>query len=104
MAALQAYAWPGNLRELRNLMERLVITVRGERVGREDLPPALGGAGTDEDPFAAGRSLREGRGIFERQFILRRLRENDFNVTRAAQALGLERSHLHRKIKALGLD
>lgn len=102
--ALRAYGWPGNVRELRNLAERLVITARGEQVGPEDLPPALGGVGADEDPMATGRGLREAREIFERQFIHRRLVEHDFNVTRTARALGLERSHLHRKIKALGLD
>ena len=61
LSALQAYDWPGNARELRNVLERLVITARGERVGPEDLPPAMGGTGLDEDPFAGGRSLRDGR-------------------------------------------
>ena len=104
LEVLGGHDWPGNARELRNVVERIVITARGERVGREDLPPSLGGTGADDDPFAAGRSFREGREIFERQFIHRRLTENDFNVTRTAKVLGLERSHLHRKIKALGLD
>jgi len=102
--ALRAYGWPGNVRELRNLVERLVITVTKQQVVREDLPPMLGGASTDEDPLSAGRTLREGREVFERQFILRRLAENGHNITRTAEALGVERSHLHRKIKALALS
>ena len=104
LTALREYRWPGNVRELRNLVERLVIVAPTELVRREDLPEALGGAAPKDDPFAPERTLRQGREMFERQFILRRLEEHDYNVTRTAQALGLERSHLHRKIKALGLD
>jgi two-component system, NtrC family, nitrogen regulation response regulator NtrX len=104
MEALQAYAWPGNVRELRNLVERIVIMVQKEVVERSDLPGSMRGADPGEDPFSPGRTLRDGREIFERQFILRRLAEHGHNITRTAEALGLERSHLHRKIKALGLD
>ncbi len=103
LQALKAHSWPGNVRELSNLVERMMITVARESVSRRDLPASYRDAGSLEDPFAANRTLRQGREIFERQFIRRRLAEHDNNITRTAQALGVERSHLHRKIKALGL-
>lgn len=103
LEALKAHSWPGNVRELSNLVERMMITVVRESVSRRDLPASYRDAGSLEDPFAANRTLRQGREIFERQFIRRRLAEHDNNITRTAQALGVERSHLHRKIKALGL-
>jgi two-component system nitrogen regulation response regulator NtrX len=104
IAALREHAWPSNVRELRNVMEQLAIGAPAERVHRGDLPTPLGRAEVEDDPFQTGRTLREGREMFERQFILRRLAENDYNVTRTARVLGLERSHLHRKIKTLGLE
>jgi two-component system nitrogen regulation response regulator NtrX len=104
LAVLQAYRWPGNVRELKNVMERLVILVPGDTVTRADLPDGL----TDASAPAAGppqgtRSLKEGREQFERQFILRRLQEAGGNVVRAAELLGLERSNLYRKMRALGI-
>jgi two-component system nitrogen regulation response regulator NtrX len=104
LEALAANSWPGNVGELFNVVERMMLTVAKETVERRDLPAAYRDAGSLEDPFASSRTLREGREIFERQFIQRRLAENNNNITRTAQALGLERSHLHRKIKALGLN
>lgn len=103
LQALMAHSWPGNIRELGNLVEHMMITVTRESVTRRDLPASYRDAGSVDDPFAANRTLRQGREVFERQFIRRRLAENDNNITRTAQALGVERSHLHRKIKALGL-
>jgi len=104
ISALREHTWPSNVRELRNVMEQLAISAPAERIHRSDLPMPLGRAELQDDPFQTGRTLREGREMFERQFILRRLAENDYNVTRTARALGLERSHLHRKIKTLGLE
>jgi len=99
------HPWPGNVRELRNLMERLVILMPGESITAETLAGALrGGAaarpGEPEKDFA---SLKEGREDFERRFIARKLRETDGNVLRAAELLGLERSHLYRKMRAYGM-
>ncbi|HEV8122317.1 MAG TPA: sigma-54 dependent transcriptional regulator, partial [Candidatus Polarisedimenticolia bacterium] len=99
------HPWPGNVRELRNLMERLVILTPGESITGETMSAALrGGAaarpGEPEKDFA---SLREGREDFERRFIARKLRETDGNVLRAAELLGLERSHLYRKMRAYGI-
>src|SRR3984957_3630180 len=103
MAVLTRYAWPGNVRELRNLIERLVIICPQERVEPLHLPPELfrGVSGSPNQPYA---TLHEARSAYEREFILRKLGENQWNMTRTAQSLGLERSHLYRKMKSLGIS
>ncbi len=113
MEAMSSYDWPGNVRELRNIIERLVIMVPGERIEKTDLPPEVAGeaastadsapdGGTFAD-LAESPTLKEGRERFERMFIARKLAQCGYNVSRTAEALGLERSHLHRKLKAYGL-
>ncbi|MGH9505750.1 MAG: helix-turn-helix domain-containing protein, partial [Terriglobales bacterium] len=102
-AALAAYNWPGNVRELRNVIERVVILNPAARVvERRHLPPALfrGGRPRARAEFA---SLHEARCHYEREYILRKLEENAGNMSRTAEVLGLERSHLYRKMKSLGL-
>ena len=96
------YPWPGNVRELRNLIERLVIVCPHERIEPHHLPPELfrGAARSPQQPYA---TLHEARAAYEREFILRKLEENQWNMTHTATALGLERSHLYRKMKALGI-
>ena len=96
------YAWPGNVRELKNVIERLVIMVPGERLETRHLPPEL--FRESRRPLAEAATLQEARTDTEREFILRKLEENRWNVSRTAAAVGLERSHLHRKMKALGLS
>jgi two-component system nitrogen regulation response regulator NtrX len=98
------YAWPGNVRELKNIIERLVIMVPGERIEARHLPPELFRPAERGRPFAEAATLQEARADTEREFILRKLEENRWNVSRTAAAVGLERSHLHRKMKALGLS
>ena len=102
MDLLQAYAWPGNVRELRNLMERLVLMTPGERVTETDLPDAvrLGEA----RPAATGATLEEARRAFEREWLLGKLRDHGFNVSRTAEAVGLARESLSRKIRALKIE
>ncbi len=100
LEVLENYAWPGNVRELKNLVERLVIMVPQDRIGALHLPPELYRA-SERAPLAA--TLAEVRHGSEREFILRKLEENRWNVSRTARAIGLERSHLHRKMKALGI-
>jgi len=100
LQVLEGYSWPGNVRELKNLVERLVIMVPGERIESRHLPPELFRGRTL--PTAAG-TLQEARERTEREFILSKLEENAWNVTKTATAIGLERSHLHRKMKALGI-
>ena len=100
------YRWPGNVRELRNLIERLVIMVPGERIERRNLPPSLqhDRSRSKTAPNGGGFfSLQEARAAYERDYILRKLEENRGNISRTAEALGLERSHLYRKMKSLGI-
>ena len=104
LAYFLAYDWPGNVRELRNMVERLVIMSPREVIGVEDLPAPL--RPKDEAAPAAEareRSLREARDQFERAYILAELRAHDWNMTRTAERLGIERSHLYRKIKAYSI-
>ena len=111
MAALQAHDWPGNVRQLRNIIERTIILAPGDRVGCIDvdlLPPeilenqtAMGG------PTAAvaimGSPLREARESFEREYLKIQIRRFSGNISRTASFIGMERSALHRKLKALGI-
>jgi two-component system, NtrC family, nitrogen regulation response regulator NtrX len=109
LETLASYRWPGNVRELRNLVERLVIMVPGVRVERRHLPPELRSNGAGSRNSAAGKgqgafsTLHEARAAYERSYILRKLEENQGNVTRTAEGLGLERSHLYRKMRSLGI-
>jgi two-component system nitrogen regulation response regulator NtrX len=97
---LQAYRWPGNVRELKNLIERLLILIPNEEIRAEDLP--LGNA--ESDPLAANAPLKDAREDFERRYILTALKRHRGNVTRTAEALQIERSNLHRKLKSYGIE
>jgi two-component system nitrogen regulation response regulator NtrX len=99
---LLAYPWPGNVRELRNLVERLVIMCPSPRIEPHHLPPELF-RGASKSPQKPYESLQEARSAYEREFVLRKLEENRWNMTRAAASLGLERSHLYRKMRSLGI-
>jgi two-component system nitrogen regulation response regulator NtrX len=101
--ALRAYPWPGNVRELRNLMERLVLMTPGARIQPEDLPESVRVAAPREDGASAG-TLEEARRAFERDFLLAKLREHGWNVSRTAEAVGLARESLSRKIRALRIE
>jgi two-component system, NtrC family, nitrogen regulation response regulator NtrX len=99
---LACYPWPGNVRELRNTVECVVIMHAGVRVAVSDLPP-LGGEAPPTEPrrFSTFRDASEAH---QRDFIRRKLAEAEGNVTRAAELLGMDRSHLYRRMKALGID
>jgi two-component system, NtrC family, nitrogen regulation response regulator NtrX len=99
---LLTYPWPGNVRELKNLVERLVIVCPSPRIEPHHLPPELF-RGASKSPQKPYESLHEARSAYEREFVLRKLEENRWNMTKAAESLGLERSHLYRKLKALGI-
>jgi len=102
MEILLRYPFPGNVRELRNLVERLVIVCPQARIEPHHLPPELF-RGVAESPQHPYNTLHEARSAYEREFILRKLQENRWNMTQTATALGLERSHLYRKMKSLGI-
>jgi two-component system nitrogen regulation response regulator NtrX len=102
--ALIRYSWPGNVRELRNVIERIVImNPTTSRFDRKHLPPLVyrnGGRHSGRTEFS---TLHQARDAYERDYILKKLDENHGNVTRTAEVLGLERSHLYRKMKTLGI-
>ncbi|MFO7784608.1 MAG: sigma-54-dependent transcriptional regulator [Thermodesulfobacteriota bacterium] len=105
---LMRYHWPGNVRELKNLVERLVIMTASDEIRAVDIPPPFNRA--EGEPGDMGVSpvdfdtYREARAQFEKAFIARKLREYNGNVSQTAEAIGLERSNLHKKIKAYGLE
>src|SRR6476620_2039717 len=111
MAALQAHDWPGNVRQLRNIIERTLILAPGDRVDciEVDLLPtevldnqnAMGGGGTAM--AIMGSPLREARESFEREYLRIQIRRFSGNISRTASFIGMERSALHRKLKALGI-
>jgi two-component system nitrogen regulation response regulator NtrX len=102
LARLEAYAWPGNVRELRNLIERLVLMTPGARVGEDDLPDAIRGAVRSEAAEAA--TLEQARRTFEREFLVGKLRENGWNISRTAEAIGLARESLSRKLRQFKIE
>ncbi|MBW1713953.1 MAG: sigma-54-dependent Fis family transcriptional regulator [Deltaproteobacteria bacterium] len=105
LEALKAHSWPGNVRELRNLMERLVILTPGREIRLKDLPQPFRGEslGPGQAEAMAEPGLREARAAFERAFIAARLAKFEGNISATAESLGIERSHLHKKIKVLGV-
>lgn len=111
LTALRQYHWPGNVRELRNLVERvLILNPKVQRIEKKHLPmlvyrgPKLTESGRINTKTEEFSSLVEAREAYEREFILKKLDEVHGNVSRAAEGLGLERSHLYRKMKALGVS
>ena len=100
--AMQRYSWPGNVRELRNTVERVMIMHQNHRVGVKDLPAF----GDEEPPASSYRfpSFKEASDAYHREFIQRKLDEAGGNVSRAAEAMGIDRSHLYRRMRALGLS
>jgi len=103
LEVMARYPWPGNVRELRNVIERLVIVCPYQKIETLHLPPELfRGASPASHMFPS--TLHEARSSYERDFILRKLEENQWNMTRTAAAIGLERSHLYRKMKTLGIS
>jgi two-component system nitrogen regulation response regulator NtrX len=96
MKRLRSHAWPGNVRELRNLMERLVIMTPGATLDAQDLPEALG---VDVAPERAA-TLDAARRGFERAYLVAKLRENAWNISRTAEVIGIARESLSRKIKS----
>ncbi|HEX8254855.1 MAG TPA: sigma-54 dependent transcriptional regulator [Thermoanaerobaculia bacterium] len=100
-AKLKAYRWPGNVRELRNVIERLAILLPHDTIEAEDVQ--LGTRVEAPPEIASNLPLKDARDEFEKQYILARLRDFAGNVSRTADALGVERSNLYRKLHAYGI-
>ncbi|HEY7099424.1 MAG TPA: sigma-54 dependent transcriptional regulator [Terriglobales bacterium] len=101
---LMRYSWPGNVRELRNVIERIVImNPTTTRFDRKQLPPLVHRDGGRRSASPEFSTLHQARAAYERDYILKKLDENHGNVSRTAEVLGLERSHLYRKMKTLGI-
>jgi two-component system, NtrC family, nitrogen regulation response regulator NtrX len=120
LKAMGEYAWPGNVRELKNLIERIIILTKESEDGKvveaadlfdhlEQEASGMGGAGAKADGASLASTtthtnLRDARVEFEKEFIQKTLKEHGGNISKAAAVLGIERSHLHRKIKAFGIE
>ncbi|MGE3973456.1 MAG: sigma-54-dependent transcriptional regulator [Bdellovibrionales bacterium] len=106
MDHLKQYQWSGNVRELRNFVERIYILTPSEEVNVHDLKFAGLNVGDElgEDSVSQISNFKMARAQFEKEYILKKLAENNGNVSKTAEVIGLERSHLHRKIKSYGID
>jgi two-component system, NtrC family, nitrogen regulation response regulator NtrX len=103
-SGLRSYRWPGNVRELRNVIERLMIMVPGDTIAIGDLAfLESGGVAAADQPGTPALPLHEARERFERDYILRALAAQNGNISRTADALGVERSNLYRKMRAFGI-
>ncbi len=101
---LMRYSWPGNVRELRNVIERMVIMNPSvSKLDRKHLPPLVYREGRRKSAPEYS-TLHQARSAYERDYILKKLDENHGNVSRTAEVLGLERSHMYRKMKSLGIS
>ena len=107
LAQLRSYSWPGNVRELRNVMERvLILNPKVIRIEVKHLPVLVQrteGRGNGRDTHEEFSTLQQAREAYERDYILKELDRSHGNISRAAESLGLERSHLYRKMKVLGI-
>jgi two-component system nitrogen regulation response regulator NtrX len=104
---LSSYAWPGNVRELRNLVERLAIMVDKDVIDVADMPDSYRPGAYNEETFSAASqfmkidNFKEARKAFEKEFIKRKLLQNENNITKTAKSIKVGRSYLHKKIKSL---
>jgi len=100
--AFQNYDWPGNIRELKNAVERLMIMSPSGIIAKADVD-SLGILKPQQAPkeydYFSYRELKDARDAFEKDFIIRKLQENEWNISKTAEATGVERSNLHKKIK-----
>ncbi len=102
---LQAYPWPGNVRELKNLVERMAIMTESKVIDAADIPHSYKRKGpvVPDDGMLGADSLKEAKKQFEMAYIMRKLSENANNISQTADSIGIERSHLHKKIKSFSL-
>lgn len=100
LRALTEYDWPGNVRELKNTIEHFVIMNPSDTIDVKEVQTYRG----SKNDFTSFKTLRDARENFEKDFILKKLQENNWNVSKTAEDLEIERSNLHRKIKSLGIE
>jgi len=110
MAVLQAHDWPGNVRQLRNIVERLLILATDDAevaISADLLPSDLGNgaawSNSGKSDLVISLPLREAREIFEREYLMAQINRFGGNISRTASFIGMERSALHRKLKSLGV-
>jgi DNA-binding NtrC family response regulator len=107
---LRNYGWPGNILELRNLVQRLLILGAGDEIGQDEVQaaigslPALGPEGSGFANVSFDQPLREAREAFERVYLEYQLEKHNGNVSKMAQEVGMERTHLYRKLRAVGIE
>lgn len=109
MNELTLYPWPGNVRELKNIIERLVIMTPDRTINEKHLPPAIHSRRRDPRRipgiiFSETGTFKVAREEFEKEFLIQKLAEYDWNISRTAEAIEMERSNLHRKIKSFGIE
>ncbi len=106
MELLVSYPWPGNVRELKNVVERMVILTRGSAIEVKDIPDPVRERpkAQPESSFFDYNLLKDARRDFEKRFIKKKLMENEENISKTAEMIGIERSNLHRKIKSYGIE
>jgi two-component system, NtrC family, nitrogen regulation response regulator NtrX len=103
MSTLRRYPWPGNVREMRNVLERLMIMVPGDTIATSDLSFLDGGTTVERPQGTVSVPLHDAREAFERDYILKALASQQGNISRTADVLGVERSNLYRKMRAFGI-
>jgi two-component system nitrogen regulation response regulator NtrX len=106
LTILMEHDWPGNVRELKNIIERLVIMIPRNEISAKDISPLAENHQTPDltVSWLASGSFRTAKTDFEKKYIMKKLQEFDGNISKTAEAIGIERSNLHRKIKRFGLD
>lgn len=105
LSALENYPWPGNVRELKNWIERACILSGGDKINLSYFDGVFAARNSEKKPsFLPSKNLKKARAEFEKAFILQVLEENDGNISKTAQNIGMERSHLHKKIKFYGIE
>ena len=108
IAELRRYSWPGNIRELRNIVERLVLLATDDAISPADvrlvLPASSSSASATSSTSTSSGTLAERTESFEKEVMLAEIRRHNFHMTNVARALGLERSHLYKKCQQLGID
>jgi Nif-specific regulatory protein len=104
LAMMQSYAWPGNVRQLKNAVERMVVRASGEALTPDLLPPEIAAAPAPVEPDLDALSYKDALAAHKRRVVQNALARTDGNQTKAAELLGLQRSYLNRLIKELGIQ